>query len=65
MTFLSSTIPYLSSTIPYRHVQIQDRRASSDFAFGVWASIVLIGLAIISVALGTAPIADPAIFILP
>jgi hypothetical protein len=38
---------------------------SSDIGFVVWASIVLIGLAILSIALGVAPAADPAIFVTP
>jgi hypothetical protein len=38
---------------------MRDLRISSDIAFGVWASVVLIGLAIVSVALGSAPVVDP------
>jgi hypothetical protein len=34
---------------------------STDVAFGVWASIILIALALISAALGVAPLADPLI----
>jgi len=43
---------------------VHDRRNPSDLAFGAWASIALIGLAIVSVALGIAPV-DPAIFASP
>jgi hypothetical protein len=44
---------------------MQDRQNSSEIAFGVWASIVVIGLAIVSVALGVAPIVDQTIFPAP
>jgi len=52
-----------SSTILYQRVPMEDRREASEIAFGVWASIVLAGLAIISIALGMSPAADPAIFL--
>jgi len=55
----------LSSTAAYSSIPVHDRRNSSDIAFGVWASIVLIGLAIVSIALGVAPVADPLIFATP
>ena len=54
-----------SPTILYRRVPMQDRQNSSEIGFGVWASIVLIGLAIVSVALGVAPVVDPTIFPAP
>ena len=40
-------------------------RKSSYIGFVVLASIVLIGLAILSIALGVAPLADPVIFATP
>jgi hypothetical protein len=46
----------------YPPIATRDRRISSDIVFGVWASVVLIGLAILSVALGAVPLADPMIF---
>jgi hypothetical protein len=51
-----------SYTTVYPYVSTYDRRNSSDVAFGVWASFVLIGLAFLSVALGVASLVDPAIF---
>jgi hypothetical protein len=54
-----------SSTILSRRVPIQDRQKSCEIDFGVWASIVLIGFAIVSVALGVAPVVDPTIFPAP
>jgi hypothetical protein len=56
---------FFASPIPYQHVPIRDRRNSSDIAFGVWASVALVGLAIASVALGIAPVVDPVIFATP
>ncbi|HLK83631.1 MAG TPA: hypothetical protein VKT99_19365 [Xanthobacteraceae bacterium] len=53
-----------SPTVLYPPVATRDRPASADIAFGVWASIILIGLAILSVALGVAPVADPSAFTL-
>ena len=44
--------------------ELHDRRNSSDLAFVVWAAVILIGLAIASVALGVAAV-DPAIFVSP
>jgi hypothetical protein len=44
---------------------VQDRKNSSEIDFGVWASIVLIGLAIVSVASGVVPVVDPTIFPAP
>jgi len=54
-----------SPTVLYPPIAVHDRRISSDIVFGVWASTVLIGLAIVSVALGVAPIIDPTIFPAP
>jgi hypothetical protein len=51
-----------SPTVLYPPIATRDRRISSDIVFGVWASVVLIGLAILSVALGAVPLADPMIF---
>jgi hypothetical protein len=36
-----------------------DRRTSLDIGFGVWASVILIGLAIVSITSGVAPVVDP------
>jgi hypothetical protein len=44
---------------------MQGRQNSSEIDFGIWASIVLIGLAIVSVASGVAPVVDPTIFPAP
>jgi hypothetical protein len=38
------------------------RLNSSEVVFGVWASIILMALALISAAVGVAPLADPVIF---
>ena len=46
------------------HSLTHDQRDRPDIAFGVGAAIVLTGLAIVSVALGVAPVADPTITIL-
>jgi hypothetical protein len=54
-----------ASPTPYQHVPIRDRRNLSDNAFGVWASVALAGLAIVSVALGVVPVVDPVIFAAP
>jgi hypothetical protein len=55
-----------SSTVLYRPIGMPDRRISSDIGFGVWAAVVLIGLlAIVSVTLGVAPVADPTMFPAP
>jgi hypothetical protein len=34
-----------SPAVLYRRIAMRDRRISSDIDFGVWASVVLIGLA--------------------
>jgi hypothetical protein len=52
---------FLSTTL-YPPIPIHDRLDSSDIVFGVLVSLILIGLAIVSVALGVAPLADPPIF---
>ena len=49
---------------PYLRAPMSDRRNPSDLAFGVWAVVALVGLAIMSVALGVVAI-DPAIFASP
>ncbi len=51
-----------SPTALYPPIATHDRLASADIAFGVWASIILIALAMLSVALGVAPIVDPEIW---
>ena len=48
-----------SPTVLYPPTARLGRLNSSDIAFSVWASITLIGLALLSVALGLAPIVDP------
>jgi hypothetical protein len=55
----------LSSTFAYLPLPMPDRRNSPDTAFGVWATIALFGLAIVSVALGFAPLGDPLVFASP
>jgi hypothetical protein len=62
---LEKDMTLFSSTILSRRVPMQDRQISSEIDFGVWASIVLIGLAVVSVALGVAPAVDPTIFPAP
>jgi hypothetical protein len=54
-----------SPTVLYRRIAMPDRRISSDIGFGAWASVVLIGLSIVSVTLGVAPIVDPTMFPVP
>jgi hypothetical protein len=54
----------LLPTVLYRRIAMRDRLISSDI-FGVWASIVLIGLSIVSVTLGIAPVVDPTMFPVP
>jgi hypothetical protein len=41
------------------------KRKPIDVTFVVWAAIILVGLAFLSVALGVAPITEPAIFTVP
>jgi hypothetical protein len=52
-----------SSAILYQRVPMRDRRMP-DIDVSIWASFVLIGLAIAAVALGMSPAPDPAIFVL-
>jgi len=44
---------------------MRDRKKRTDIIFVVWAAIILVGLALLSIALGVAPLADPAIFNAP
>jgi hypothetical protein len=46
------------------HSPAHHRRNGPDLGFAVWATIALTGLAIVSVALGIAPVEDPTITIL-
>ncbi len=62
---LETDMTLFSPTVLYPPIAMQDRRISWDIAFGVWASTVLIGLAIVSVALGVAPVVDPTTFPAP
>jgi hypothetical protein len=62
---LETNMTLFSPKVLYRRIAIRDRRISSDTAFGVWASVVLIGLAIVSVTLGVAPVVDPTPFPIP
>jgi hypothetical protein len=48
-----------SSTVLYPPIATHDRLYSADIAFGVWASIILIALAMLWYSLGIAPIVDP------
>jgi hypothetical protein len=50
-----------SPTVLYPPVVTNDHLKSFDIVFGVWASIALIALAMLSVALGVAPVVDPEI----
>jgi hypothetical protein len=73
MTFLSLTVLH-PPIVTHRTAPTTSRRPrnsdasssarldSSAIVFGVWASIILIALALMSVALGVAPLADPPIF---
>jgi len=56
---------FYPSTSLHRRVPMQGPKNSPDFAFFVLASIGLIGLAILSIALGVAPVVDPTIFPVP
>jgi hypothetical protein len=53
MTLFSPTVLYPPV------VTTHDRLKSSDIAFGVWAAVILIALATLSVALGMTPVVDP------
>ena len=52
---------FFSPALLYPPTARHDRLISSDIAFGVWGSIILVALALISVASGVAPVADPVI----
>jgi hypothetical protein len=56
-------VTLFSPTALYPPFSRHDRLDSADIAFGVWASIILIALAMLSAALGVAPIVDPEICI--
>lgn len=62
---LDTDMTLFSPTVLYPSIAMQDRRVSSDIAFGAWAAVVLIGLAIVSVTLGVAPVVDPTMFPVP
>jgi hypothetical protein len=44
---------------------MRGKRKQIDITFVVWATVILVGLAFLSVALGVAPTTEPAIFIEP
>lgn len=52
-----------SPTVLYPPIATRDRLNSADIAFGVWASIILIALALLSFSLGIPPIVDPGLCI--
>jgi hypothetical protein len=54
-------VTLFSPTALYPPIATRDRLDSADIAFGVWASVILIALAMLSAALGVAPIVDPGI----
>ncbi len=60
--FPSGPIAEVTQAIPYSSARFDDRQNLSDVAFAVWATIALIGLTIVSVALVVATDVDPAIF---
>jgi hypothetical protein len=39
-----------------------DLKKRTNITFGVWAAIILVGLALLSIASGVAPLSEPAIF---
>jgi len=49
----------------YSDRNFRERQDLPDFTFVMWATVVLTGLAIASVASGVATIVDPAIFAAP
>ena len=51
-----------SLTVLYPPMATHNRLSSADTAFGVWASIILIALATLSISLGIAPIVDPGVY---
>ena len=56
----------LASIVEATHLRAptHDRRVRPDLTFPIWATVVLTGLAILSVVLGVAPVEDPTISIL-
>ena len=60
---LEADMTLFSPTVLYPSIAMQDRGISSDIAFGVWAAVILTGLAIASIAAGVAPVVDPGIFV--
>ena len=58
---LETNMTRFSPTVLYPPVATNDHLKSFDIVFGAWASIALIALAMLSVALGVAPVVDPAI----
>jgi hypothetical protein len=44
---------------------VRVKQKTNEIAFVVWASIVLAGLVLLSVALGVAPLTEPEIFFGP
>jgi hypothetical protein len=52
---------YVSAECPLRNLFLGPAQHLAVVTFGVWASIILITLAMLSVALGAAPIRDPQI----
>jgi len=58
---LEMDMTLFSPTVLYPPIAMHGRLDSSDIAFAVWASIVLIAMAMLSVAVGATPIVDPQI----
>jgi hypothetical protein len=44
---------------------MRDRKKATSVSLLLWAAIILVGLAFLSVASGVAPVVEPAIFISP
>jgi hypothetical protein len=55
-SILEIDMDLFSRTVLYRPIATHKRLDSSEITFGAWASIILAGLAIVSVALGMAPV---------
>ena len=62
---LETNMTLFSPTVLYGRIAKRDRRISQDIAFGVWASVVLIGLVIVSVTLPVAPVVGPTVLLGP
>jgi hypothetical protein len=62
--FLSQSIADVTKATSHLRVPVRERPNPPDLTFIVWATVILTGLAIISVALGIGPV-DPAIFASP